>query len=61
MDFTSPGTTYILLVIPTLIALAVFGQGVSKILRKEPDGPAALVFGLVFFGLVVAAYYYFIR
>jgi len=61
MDLTSPGITYILLVIPTLIACAVFGQGVAKISRKEPDGPAALVFGLMFFGLVAAAYYYLIR
>jgi hypothetical protein len=61
MDLTSPGITYILLVIPTLIAIAVFGHGVLKISRNEPDGSAALVFGLLFFGLVVAAYYYFIR
>ena len=61
MDLTSPGITYILLIIPTLIAIAVFGQGAVKISRKQPDGPAALVFGLMFFGLVVGAYYYFIR
>jgi hypothetical protein len=61
MDLTSPGITYVLLVIPTLIALAVFGQGVAKVFRKEPDGAAALVFGLMFFGFVAAAYFYFIR
>lgn len=61
MDLSRPEFVYILLVIPTLFASAVVGQGVYKISKKEPDGMLALVFGIIFCVLIALAYYFFIR
>lgn len=61
MNLTGPGLTYIFLVIPTLFALAVVGQGIAKLSRNEPDGKVALGFGLACLGLIGAAYFFFIR
>lgn len=61
MDFSGPGLTYIFLVIPTLFALAVVGQGVYKMSREESGGGVAIGFGVVFLLLIAAAYIFFIR
>lgn len=61
MDLTGPGITYLLMVIPTLFALVVVGQGVQKISKEESDGGVVLTFGIAFFIIVVAAYFFFIR
>lgn len=61
MDFSGPGLTYIFLVIPTLFALAVVGQGVYKKSREESGGGVAIGFGVVFLLLIAAAYIFFIR
>ncbi|MDO8451725.1 MAG: hypothetical protein Q7S76_02540 [bacterium] len=61
MDLSAPGITYILLVIPTLIAAAVVGQGIYGLVRRKPDGGVTLVFGLIFLGLIASAYFFFIR
>lgn len=61
MDLSGPGTTYILLVIPTLFAIAVMGQGINKMRKEEKGGGVALVFGIIFLLLIGAAYLFFIR
>lgn len=61
MNLSGPGITYLLMVIPTLFALVVVGQGAYKIVHEESDGGVVLVFGLIFLALVVAAYFFFIR
>lgn len=61
MNLSGPGITYLLMVIPTLFALVVVGQGIYKISKEESDGGLVLVFGIVFFIIVVAAYFFFIR
>lgn len=61
MDLSSAGITYILLVIPTLFALAVVAQGIYKIGKKEADGSIALASGLLFLGFIAAAYFFFIK
>ncbi len=61
MNFSGPGLSYIFLVIPTLFALAVVGQGIAKISRNEPDGKVALGFGIICLGLLASAYVLFIR
>lgn len=61
MDFSGPGLTYILLVIPVLFALAVVGQGVYKMNREESGGGVAIGFGVVFLLLIATAYIFFIR
>ncbi|MDP1722222.1 MAG: hypothetical protein Q8L37_03355 [Candidatus Gottesmanbacteria bacterium] len=61
MNLNGPGITYLLMVIPTLFALIVVGQGVYKISKEESDGGLVLTFGIIFLLVVVAAYYFFIR
>jgi hypothetical protein len=61
MDLSSAGVTYILLLLPTVISLAVIAQGVTKISHKEHDGHGVLAFGIVFLMLIGAAYWFFIR
>lgn len=61
MSFTGPGLSYLLLVIPTIFAVAVVGQGIYKTAKDESDGPVVLGFGVVFLALIAAAYWFFIR
>lgn len=61
MNLSGPGITYLLMVIPTLFALVVVGQGVYKISHEERDGGIVLAFGIIFLIIVVAAYFFFIR
>lgn len=61
MNLSGPGITYLLMVIPTLFALVVVGQGVYKISKEESDGGVVLTFGIIFLVVVVAAYFFFIR
>ena len=61
MNLSGPGITYLLMVIPTLFALIVVGQGVYKISKEESDGGLILTFGIIFLLVVIAAYFFFIR
>ncbi len=61
MDFSSQAITYALLVIPTFFALTVMVQGISKIVKEEPDGPVAVGFGVFLLFLIAGAYFFFIR
>jgi len=61
MNFNSPGFSYVFLIIPSLFALAVLGQGVSKMMRGDDDGPVALGFGIFLLVLIGVAYWLFIR
>ncbi len=61
MNFSGPGLTYILLVIPTLFALVVVGQGLYKMNKEQEGGGIAIGFGVVFLLLIGAAYFFFIR
>lgn len=57
----SAGITYAFLVIPSFFALIVVIQGIEKITKRDPEGYIALGFGVVFFILILAAYFLFIR
>ena len=61
MDFTSPAISYAMLIIPAFFAFTVIGQGISKLVKSEPDGPVAFGFGIFLLVLIVAAYFLFIR
>lgn len=61
MDFSRPEFSYLLLVIPSLFALAVTAQGFVKLAKQEHDGPVALGFGVILFVLIAASYFLFIR
>jgi hypothetical protein len=61
MNSSNQSITYALLVIPLLFALAVMGQGVYKVIKKEKDGGLVSGFGIVFLIAIVAAWWFFIR
>lgn len=61
MDVSGSGITYAFMIIPSLFALIVVLQGVDKVSHNRPDGYVALGFGIVFFILIAAAYFLFIR
>jgi len=61
MDLSGPGLTYVFLIIPTLFAFVVVGQGVAKMAKGEKDGPIIMAVGFAFLGLIAAAYFFFIR
>ncbi|MBI2405161.1 hypothetical protein HYV22_03215 [Candidatus Gottesmanbacteria bacterium] len=61
MDLSGPGITYVFLIIPTIFALVVVGQGMVKITKKEGDGPIIALVGCGFLGLIALAYFFFIR
>jgi len=61
MDLSNPGVTYILLVIPTLFAFVMTGQGLYKMTRDEEGGGVSLAFGVICLVLVGVTYLLFIR
>lgn len=61
MDLSNPGIVYALLIIPTLFALAMTGQGIYKMTRDEKDGVVAMGFGVICLVLIGATYLFFIR
>jgi hypothetical protein len=61
MNLSGSGITYVLLIIPSLIALVVIIQGIEKIIKQEPDGKVATGFGIFFLVLIVLAYFLYIK
>ena len=61
MDWTKQGLTYVLLVIPTLFAAAVFGQGIVQLSHDDNNGRTGVGFGIFLLLLIVLAYIFFIR
>lgn len=61
MDLSSPAITYSLLIIPTFFALTVMGQGMSRIIKEEKDGPVAVGLGICLLVLIAGTYWFFIR
>jgi hypothetical protein len=57
----SAGITYAFLIIPSFFALMVVIQGIEKITKRDSEGYVALGFGILFFILIIAAYFLFIR
>lgn len=61
MNLSGPGITYILLIIPTLLACVVVGDGIYKISKEEDDGKIVLGFGLILLAAIAIAYFFFIK
>ena len=55
------GLTYAFLIIPSLFALVVVMQGFEKLSHHNKEGYVVLGFGVLFFILIAAAYFFFIR
>lgn len=60
MDLSGPGLSYILLVIPSLFAVAVIGQGISNLSQNDKGGWIPVSFGAIFIVLILVAYFFFL-
>lgn len=57
---TDPQFLYMILVLPSLFGLTLLGEGLNKVAHEEyGSGTLSVVFGLVFIGMVVFAYFFF--
>lgn len=59
MSPTDPQFLYMILVLPTLFGLTLVGEGLNKILKNEMQGWLSIVFGILFIGVVIFAFFFF--
>ncbi|MFZ5366088.1 MAG: hypothetical protein ACOZBZ_02245 [Patescibacteria group bacterium] len=59
MSPTDPQFLYMILVLPTLFGLTLIGEGLNKILKNETQGWLSIVFGALFIGVVIFAFFFF--
>jgi hypothetical protein len=59
MSAHDPQFLYMILVLPTLFGLTLVGEGINKVLNSERGGYLSLVFGILFIGVVIFAYFFF--
>jgi hypothetical protein len=48
-----------ILVVPCLFGLTLVGEGINKLVHEETNGVVSVVFGFLFIGLVIFAYFFF--
>ncbi len=56
---TDPQFLYMILVLPSLFGLTLVGDGLNKIIHEEMGGFISIVFGLIFIGVVIFAFFFF--
>jgi len=61
MNFTDSAITYAFLIIPTVFAVTVIIQGISKSAKQEDDGNVAIGVGIFLLALIAIAYFLYIR
>jgi hypothetical protein len=61
MSPEDPQFLYMILVLPTLFGLTLVGEGLNKILKSDRAGWLSMIFGLLFIGVVIFAYFFFSR
>lgn len=59
MSATDPQFFYMVLILPSLFGLTLVGEGLTKILHEDNGGWISMVFGVIFIGVVVFAYFFF--
>ena len=59
MNPGDPQFLYLILVLPTLFGLTLVGEGLNKVLKNETAGWISIVFGILFVGVVIFAYFFF--
>ncbi|MDP3994266.1 MAG: hypothetical protein Q8P91_00350 [bacterium] len=59
MNANDPQFLYMILVLPSLFGLALIGEGLNKMIHEETGGIISIIFGFVFVGMVVFAYFFF--
>lgn len=59
MKPADPQFLYMVLILPALFGLTLIGEGIGRILHSEGGGVINILFGIVFIGIVVFAYFFF--
>ena len=54
-----PQFLYMILVLPSLFGLTLIGDGLAKVLHEDTAGLISIVFGILFIGAVIFAYFFF--
>lgn len=59
MTAADPQFLYMILVLPSLFGLTLIGEGLNKVIHEETGGVISIIFGFLFVGMVVFAYFFF--
>jgi O-antigen/teichoic acid export membrane protein len=59
MSTTDPQFLYMILVLPSLFGLTLLGEGINKIAHEEWNGVISVIFGFLFLGSVIFAFFFF--
>jgi len=59
MSTSDPQFLYMILVLPSLFGLTLIGDGLNKVFHDEWGGVISIIFGVIFVGMVVFAYFFF--
>lgn len=59
MSASDPQFLYMILVLPSLFGLTLVGDGLNKVIHEEYNGVISIVFGFLFIGVVIFAYFFF--
>lgn len=59
MSTTDPQFLYMILILPSLFGLTLLGEGLNKIAHEEWSGVLSVIFGFMFIGSVIFAYFFF--
>lgn len=60
MSLKDPEFLYLALILPSLFALTLIAEGVSKILRKE-SGWVSLFLGITFLAVIIVSYFWILK
>jgi hypothetical protein len=59
MNTNDPQFLYMILVLPSLFGLTLLGEGLNKVIHEEWSGVLSIIFGLMFIGVVIFAFFFF--
>jgi len=59
MSANDPQFIYMILILPSLFGLTLVGDGFNKIVHEESGGILSVLFGFIFIGIVIFAYFFF--
>lgn len=59
MSTSDPQFLYMILVLPSLFGLTLVGDGLNKVIHEEYTGVISIIFGFLFIGVVIFAYFFF--
>jgi len=59
MTAQDPQFLYMILILPSLFGLTLLGEGINKVIHEEYGGIISIIFGFMFIGVVIFAYFFF--